>query len=545
MKGNRVNIPHGRVLGGSSAINGVAFVATSKIGVDAWGALGNPGWSWEDLAPYYKKSYTLARPRQDVYDYLGLSYIDDQIAGTDGPIQVSFPDDLKDPLPQAWIATLKDLGYPMSGDPFSGSAYGGYTNAASIDPVSRQRSYSAKAYWEPVRHRSNLFTLTGATVTKLVLSNDTSVVATGVQFLKAGQTQTIVARKEVILCAGAFHSPKILELSGIGSRKILDSFHIPVVIDNPNVGENLQDQVMTGFSFEVKDGIETKDKLSNQDLDALSAAMTMYTQEQKGPLAVGGVFSYAFLPVIEFTTPQGQKHLMELIESTKAYDSEHPIQSLHTSFVHEMLQNPHEGSGGFFTYPCQGNFGGEGSGAELVQTLLPGNFYTIAVSLMHPLSRGSTHVTSSDPTASVKVDPKYLAHPLDLEIFARHVQHIWKIAETEPLRSLLKEGGQVNKAAPRDWKNLDAIKDYVRRTALSSWHPTSTCAMSPRESGGVVDHNLMVHGTRNLRVVDASIMPITPRGNPQSSVYAIAEKAADLIKQRHGLCKVPDGGSRS
>ncbi|KAL9118484.1 MAG: hypothetical protein Q9187_004966, partial [Circinaria calcarea] len=172
---------------------------------------------------------------------------------------------------------------------------------------------------------------------------------------------------------------------------------------------------------------------------------------------------------------------------------------------------------------------------RLVQTLLPGNFYTVAVSLMHPLSRGYSHITSSDPNAKPAVNPNYLVHPLDLEIFARHVRFIGTIVRTEPLKSLFKPGGLVNRAAPKDLQDLDAIKEYIKDTGLSSWHPTSTCAMLPREAGGVVDHNLVVHQTKNLRVIDASVMPITPRGNPQSSVYAIAERAADFIKMDYAI----------
>ena len=487
------------------------------------------------MAPYYKKSYTLTPPSNAARKHLGLNYIDEKLRGVDGPIQASFPEDLNDPLPNAWIATLKNLGYPMSGDPFSGIAYGGYTNAASIDPKTRQRSYSANAYWEPAQKRSNLRVITGALAEKLLLdASNAEVVAQGAQYSKDGRTNTIKARKEVILCAGAFYTPKLLELSGIGNASLLKTHGIPLVIDNPNVGENLQDQVMTGFSFEVRDGLKIKDDLSRENPAAITAAMESFSNEQSGPFTVGGVFSYAFLPVIDFTTLDGRKELDEVIQRS-VYEDKHPLQQAHALFVHDLLANLHEGSGGFFTYPAQGNFGGEGSGAELVQTLLPGNFYTIAVSLMHPLSRGSSHITSSDPNDKPAVDPKYLVHPLDLEIFARHVRFIGTIMQTEPLKSLLKPGGLVNRAAPKDLQSLDAIKEYVKDTGLSSWHPTTTCAMLPRNAGGVVDHRLIVHQTKNLRIVDASVMPITPRGNPQSSVYAIAERAADFIKMDYGM----------
>ena len=319
------------MLGGSSAINGEAFVATSKIGVDAWGKLGNPGWNWESLAPYYRKSHTLTLPSKAVREHLGLNYIDEKFRGLDGPIQASFPEDLNDPLPNAWITTLKNLGYPMSGDPFSGSAYGGYTNAASIDPKTRQRSYSAQAYWEPIQNRSNLKVVTGALVEKILLdASSPQVVAQGAQYFKDGKTNTINARKEVLLCAGAFHTPKLLELSGIEDASLLKTHGIPLVIDNPNVGENLQDQIMTGFSFEVKDGLKTKDNLSRKDSAAITAAMESFTKDQSGPFTVGGVFSYAFLPVVDFITPDGKKELDQVIQKS-IYEDKHPLQQAHAS----------------------------------------------------------------------------------------------------------------------------------------------------------------------------------------------------------------------
>ncbi|KAK7751530.1 hypothetical protein SLS62_006480 [Diatrype stigma] len=540
-----ITIPHGRALGGSSAINGQAFVATSKVNVDGWGELGNPGWNWETLGPYFKKSHTLAVPPSNaaLYEHLHLDYIDPNISGTDGPIKASFPDSIDNPLPKAWIETLHALGHKATGDPFSGNIIGAYTNAACIDPETRQRSYAASAYWKPIQDRTNLTVVTGAHVQKILLQGSPpDVVAVGAQYVHKGETKTASAKQEVILSAGALYSPKLLELSGIGDPDLLASLGIPTVIPNKYVGENLQDHPMTGLSFEVRDGVETIDDLLRRDPAALEKAMAQYTDSKSGPLAVGGIFSYAFLPLQDAATnlPEPLLNLSSYPADDAAHNTHpHPLEPAQAAYYDRLLHNPNESTAGFFTYAAQGNFG-SGSGSSLMQSnFQPGSYYSVAVCLLQPLSRGSAHIRSADPAAPARVDPRYLSHPLDLELFARHMTYIATIVDTEPLKSLLKparQGGRRNAAAAAaaDLADVAAMREYVRRTTLSSWHPTSTCAMLPGpEAGGrgVVDARLRVHGARNLRVVDASVFPVTTRGNPMATVYAVAERAADLVKE--------------
>lgn len=159
-----------------------------------------------------------------------------------------------------------------------------------------------------------------------------------------------------------------------------------------------------------------------------------------------------------------------------------------------------------------------------------GNFLTICAALLFPLSRGSSHITSPNAADKPAIDPKYLSHPLDLEVIARLLRYIDTIVKTEPLAKLLKPGGRRSHGAPTDLTDLDQAKAYSKKAALSCWHPTSTCAMLPREKGGVVDPQLLVYGTQGLRVVDSSVIPLATRGNGQTTVYAVAERAADLIK---------------
>jgi choline dehydrogenase-like flavoprotein len=200
LNGKKIPISQGRLLGGSSAINGQAFVAPSKLSIDTWGRFGNKGWDWEGLLPYFQKSCTLTKPSAAACDHLGLDYIDEGISSKFcRPIQASFAEEVNDPLPRAWVNTLNNLGYPISGDPFSGEAIGGYNNAMNIHPVTKQRSFAANAYYEPARTRGNLHIITSALVEKIILNGPAGeVTARGVTYTKDGKTHTVTATKDTI-----------------------------------------------------------------------------------------------------------------------------------------------------------------------------------------------------------------------------------------------------------------------------------------------------------------------------------------------------------
>ncbi|KAJ8131470.1 hypothetical protein O1611_g2157 [Lasiodiplodia mahajangana] len=280
-----IRLPLGRALGGSSAVNGQVFLATSKVSMDTWCELGNPGWSWDILAPYFRKSFTLdlPSPGSRVHSHYHLDYVEPEFNGTDGPIQVSFPEDTDNPFPKAWVETMRGLGHGVSGDPFSGNITGAFTNAASVDPSTRQRSDANIGYLKPIQDRKNLVVITGAHVQRIILHGSSpEVVASGVQYFHNGETKTanVSAKGEVVLCAGVVNSPKILELSGIGDPEHLSSLGIPVKVPNKWVGENLQDHPMTGLSFEVQDGLKTLDNLLRQDEVATESAMKEYAESR-------------------------------------------------------------------------------------------------------------------------------------------------------------------------------------------------------------------------------------------------------------------------
>ena len=186
-----------------------------------------------------------------------------------------------------------------------------------------------------------------------------------------------------------------------------------------------------------------------------------------------------------------------------------------------------------FIFPAQVNLHNNPSTEELTQDLTPGNDVSLGVALLHPLSRESVRITTANPSHEPHIDPKYLSHALDVDVFAHRLRALEWLAESEPLVWLLKPGGRRNQSTAFI-KDVNAARDYIRQPAISNSHPACTCAMKLIENGSVVGECLEVHGTANLRVVDASIMPTNPGGSIQSSVYAVAERAADLIKEDKG-----------
>lgn len=222
-------------------MNFMFWTHPSQRDIDNWGALGNDGWSWKALAPYFKKSESFVAPSSQQTSDLLLDYVDPSVHGTTGPIANEFPQ-LYSHFLKAWPRTLEKLGLGVDGDPRNGVALGGYVNLLNIDKGTR--SYAANAYLGPARRRANLKVLTGALVTKIILyKTRDGVLVKGVKWSQDGLEKEATVEKEVILAAGSIASPQLLEVSGVGDKKLLGSHGIEVFVDNPNVGENLQDHI--------------------------------------------------------------------------------------------------------------------------------------------------------------------------------------------------------------------------------------------------------------------------------------------------------------
>ncbi|KAK8029811.1 GMC oxidoreductase [Apiospora rasikravindrae] len=501
----QITVPQGKALGGSSAVNSFLFTNTSKETVDGWKDLGNEGWDYASYEKALKKSFTLHKSS----------------GGTegDGPLQLTLGTS-EGVWEKAWIQGLVSVGFPET-DPISGRVGGVNIAAESIDPKTKQRSYATNAYLDPIRNRSNLTVRTGTTVNKVLLDKSSSggdAVAKGVQYTsKGGDLQIVEARKEVILTAGAINSPRLLELSGVGGAQLLQSLGIDVVVDNPHVGENLQNHVFTGLVFEAKDDVYTIDDFFRQDPKAVGAAMEDYGTKGTGPMSTSNMVTMAQLPLPEFHTLHVHPPLPP---TTPAFVA------AHEKFVRSVLTNPSSALGNYVFGPAYAPFDVPENPAHRA----PGKWVSVAIELSHPLSRGSSHVTSAaasqvGTSEGVRVDCRYLSHPLDLEVLARQVRFTEDVvSRAEPITRHLKP-------YTKRFTDLDTAKDYVRRSANGAYHYTGTCAMMSRDLGGVVDSRLRVYGVSNLRVCDASVIPLEPTANPQAVVYGVAELASSFIKE--------------
>ncbi|KAI1456227.1 putative GMC oxidoreductase [Annulohypoxylon moriforme] len=535
LNGRRVPLNQGKGLGGSSTINSLVFVPPSRGVIDAWESLGNDGWNWETLQQYYAKVYTSPYVDEASKESLGIDGWASRNESSKGPIQASFSGDISHPIRRAWADAFKSNGYYMPTDPFLGASVGGFSTMASIHPETKERSYAASAYYNPIKHRENLHIHTNALAEKILIDGSQRPRAYGVQYKQNNKTKTAIAAKEVILAAGALQSPKLLELSGIGNARLLEKHNIPVVKDLPQVGENLQDHLGCYVSYEAVDDIETFDDLIREDPEALGKAMKEYAADRSGKLGTLGVHAYAYMPLVQSISGEGRDTVKGLLDQHRPAAGKQTDQvqaSIYYDIAEKTLLNPKEPSGTFLVALSQ-----PPPSMELKESStgpLEGKSITFSVMLSQPVSRGSVHISSDQISAPPLINPNYLSNPLDLEIYARHVQYIETIATSPAFNNVLQQPLRRTNSS-FDMSDLDQAKDFVKSNAASVWHVCGSCAMLPKDKDGVVDTRLGVYGVENLRVVDASAIPLISTASLQTTVYAFAERAADLIKEIHGL----------
>ncbi|KAI1303807.1 oxidoreductase [Xylaria venustula] len=533
LDGRSVNLNQGKALGGSSVINAHVYAPPTKAIPDAWAELGNEGWDWDAMGPYYTKAFTLPQTAEKLRTPLGIDKNSPKDLNTDGPLQLSYPGSPLHPVRKIWAETFEQKGYRMTTDPWTEASAGAFSNLTSIDPVTRERCHAAKAYYHPVQDRKNLHVILGAHVDKIIFDDKQSQPkAVKVQYRHEGETKVVRARKEIIISAGALQSPKLLELSGIGDADILRKNKIEVVKALPGVGENLQDHLICDLTFPAVDEIETLDALARQEPEAFQKAMIDFAQNHDGVLTSGGILTYAYLPTVESLEGPDRERLVQLLEENRPAASEKARTRLYYEIAEKTLLDHAKPSAAYLSVIALDVIAPDPK-TGVPTPPQPGNHLTIATILAQPLSRGTVHIVSNDSSDAPEIDPKYLSHPLDSEILARHVMYIATIAKSTPLNTLLK---QPLEAATLEYvADLEAAKKYIRARTISMWHPVGTCAMLPEHIGGVVDAALRVHGVQNLRVVDSSVVPLLPVGNLQSTVYAVAERAADIILGEYEL----------
>ncbi|CCO35169.1 hypothetical protein BN14_09284 [Rhizoctonia solani AG-1 IB] len=449
-----------------------------------------------------------------------------------------------------------NVGIPANLDPDSGNTFGIYNAATSTNRTTGIRSYAANTYYKFAAHRSNLVVLTEAQATKIELDNSgKDIIARGVSFQFKGKAFTAKAKKEVILSAGTLLTPQLLELSGIGNTNVLKKHHIAPKVDLPGVGENYQDHILVSTTYEVKKGFVTYDNIGyNATLEA--AAEAQYQKTHDGPLtASNSMLSYIDLYYLassgkiahmhrslwedlekEKPTPlqKEQYRIQELWLRKKMGNVEiilHPGKSItdHSSerladdaeLIRILWTNPEEQHFLYFNYYVHST--------SVLSWKYCGLFLPLAnwsVDLHHP-----QHLNTSDPLTPPNIDPNYLSKRIDQSILVESVKFADKIAKAEPLASMLVARQDPSPEVSSDEDITKWVKDNVR----TLHHPIGTAAMAPKSLGGVVDDKLKVYGTRNLRVVDASVIPMHLAAHLQRTIYGIAEKAADIIKNDSGL----------
>ena len=435
LNGRRIFTPRGKVLGGSSSINGLVYIRGQPEDFDGWGIR---GWDFRSLAPYFAKA--------------------------ESALKVS--DLERHELCDAFVAAAEALGVPRNAD-FNGERQEG-TGYYRATTYRGRRQSTATAYLRPAEKRPSLRVEVNALVTRILFQASR---AHGVEYRQNGRTRTANAR-EILLCGGAFNSPQLLELSGIGPRALLEKHAIPVVHDAPQVGEALQDHFYVRTFWRC-----CKDCTLNDDMESFFRRMKIgaqYLLARNGPLTIAAGHAAAYIR----TRPQSKRPDAQIYFIN------------FSSLKRGGLLHPHSG-------------------------------FTAAVSQLQVESRGSVHIRSADPAAPPAIRYNYLATENDQREMIEGLKFVRRLCATPPMKDYV-----VDEFSPGDRvQTEDDWLAYCREMGETVFHPTSTCSM-----GKVVDEKLRVMGVDNLRVIDASVMPAVPSGNINAAVIAVAEKAADLIK---------------
>ncbi|RMZ86507.1 hypothetical protein DV736_g6269, partial [Chaetothyriales sp. CBS 134916] len=512
----------GAVAGGGSTVNGMELDRASAGDYNSWELLGNPGWGWDDLFPYFKKSTKFTPPTPEIEAQYNYTW-DTSAYGPNGLLQASYPD-FQYPDNYPFFDAFAELDIPFIKEHALGNAVGVYWTPTSEDPVKKTRSSSLNAYYDPASSRKNLVLLAQHQVTEVLFSNTTTMEASGVKAtdLISGQSLQFTANKEVILAAGGVHTPHVLQLSGIGPKDVLQAAGVPVKLDFPAVGSNFQDHPVGYLNWNVTPtfpypGILFVNETYNEE------AIALYENNLTGPYTKAQGSSTGFLS-LEMITNNSKSLLASLAlqEPTQYLPpiyKENP--SLLAGYIAQkaiLLAQIANGSVAVLELPFSG--GG-----------------VVPNAIEKPLSRGTVYLNASDPHGEPVVTNYAFVNPFDKQQLFSMVEFSRKLMNTSSLAYL----DPIETMPGPDATTADAIFDALLKgvssfgtAALSTTfaHPSCSCPMMPKVLGGVVSPKLLVYGTKKLSIVDCSILPIIPAAHLQASMYAVAEKAADLIKAR-------------
>ena len=486
LDGRRVYYPRGRGLGGSSSLNGMIYIRGNPRDYDGWRQLGLEGWAYDDLLPYFKRSEG-NRVRRDPFH------------GADGPLRLGPPPHLR-PVDRLFLEAARQAGLDLNED-FNGARQLG-AGLFDLTVAEGRRSSSAQAYLAPIRKRRNLTVLTGAFAERLLFEENRAV---GVAYGHRGARHEARAGREVILSLGAFGTPQVLMLSGIGPADELRAHDIAVVADLSGVGGNLQDHLNVSIQYACTDPALTCARYQRADR-ALWLGLR-YLAGRRGPGAIPFWISGAFA-------------------SLENGNDRPDLQFMFTPMV--MVEDP-----------ADARNQGRRSLLDVGRIFLSRGQQALAglqidANLLHPQSRGRVTLASADPREPPRIDPHFLTCEKDRRHLIAGVRLSREIMGQAAFGSVL--GGELapGPAAQGD----DEILAAIRATACSGHHPVGTCKMGlAHDPEAVVDDALQVRGVEGLRVVDGSVMPSIVSGNTNGPIMMIAEKAADLIRGRPPLAR--------
>ncbi|KAI1086465.1 putative GMC oxidoreductase [Rostrohypoxylon terebratum] len=500
----------GKVVGGSTIVNGLVWTRGSEANFDAWERLGNPNWGWAGMLPYFKKSekYTTPSNKESALDFHTSIYPVIEKHGEKGLVEVGYPNYYYDQS-HNFLDGIQELAIPINKDPNSGNATGASIIASSIMADNQSRSDARIAYLDPILDRPNLHLVTGRTVTRVLYDNSgaafvnsTYVPAAGGLYI-AGVENTIKCEKEVILAAGAIFSPVLLQISGIGSAKVLGNLGIDVAVNLPGVGSNLQDHptLEPVYNYTAPDVFSAWD-IVGRTRDAIREE---YLTNRTGPWTAPMVDVVA-LPALSWVIDDLQDWLNETINTTNDLPSsyDHTLHAGYLAQQDEMISLLERSDTPAY---------------EIMST----SWGQLAVSAMQAFSRGTVLAKSSSIFESQPViDPRFCSHPVDCKLLLLGLEFNDRLVQTPPMAALMPV--PPSGLSIVDARNQTALDKAMRPMVTSGYHLSGTASMLPLKLGGVVDPSLKVHGTRNLRVVDAGVIPLLPSAHIQATLYAIAEK---------------------
>lgn len=499
MNGDRCFWPRGKVLGGSSVLNAMIYVRGNRLDYDRWEAMGNTGWGYNDVLPYFMKSEDNRNPYLTKTNYHSR---DGYLTVQEAPWRT--------PLAVAFVKAGEELGYQNRD--INGEQQTGFMIAQGT--IRRgSRCSTSKAFLRPIRLRKNLHISMHSQVTKILFDTkgEDGPVAVGVQYVRQGRMHTVRARKEVIISSGAIGTPHLLMLSGIGPEDHLQQFDIPVIKDL-KVGYHLQDHVgLGGLTFIVDDPITFK----KSRFQSISVAMD-YIVNERGPLtSLGGVEGLAFVNTKYADSsglwPDIQFHFAPSSVNSDGGENIRRILNLRDR-VYNTMYKP----------------------LEEAET------WTILPLLLRPKSSGFVRLKSRNPMIHPDIDPNYFSHREDVATLIEGIRIAMNISATKTFQ---KYGSRPLKTKmPGCRKHAFNSDEYwecaLRHFTFTIYHPTGTCKMGVDEDA-VVDPRLRVHGIKSLRVIDASIMPEIISGNPNAPTIMIGEKGADMVKEDWGIVTLP------